>query len=45
VGFGFSAIESGLLMMPQAFAAMSLKVTMPRILNRFGYRQVLISTP
>jgi MFS family permease len=42
VGFGFSAIESGLLMMPQAFAAMSLKVTMPHILNRFGYRQVLI---
>ncbi len=30
-------------MMPQAFAAMSLKMTMPRILNRFGYRGVLIS--
>jgi EmrB/QacA subfamily drug resistance transporter len=43
VGFGFSAIQSGLLMMPQALAAMSLKLTMPRILTRFGYRQVLIS--
>jgi EmrB/QacA subfamily drug resistance transporter len=43
VGFGFSAIQSGLLMMPQALAAMSLKLTMPAILTRFGYRQVLIS--
>ena len=43
VGFGFSAIQSGLLMMPQALAAMSLKLTMPRILTRFGYRQVLVS--
>jgi EmrB/QacA subfamily drug resistance transporter len=43
VGFGFTAIESGLLMMPQALAAMSLKLTMPRILTRFGYRQVLVS--
>ena len=30
-------------MMPQAIAAMSLKLTMPRILARFGYRAVLIS--
>ncbi len=29
--------------MPQAIAAMSLKVTMPRILRRFGYRTVLVS--
>jgi EmrB/QacA subfamily drug resistance transporter len=42
VGFGFTAIQSGLLMMPQALAAMSLKFTMPRILSRFGYRPVLI---
>ena len=43
VGMGFSPIQSGLLMMPQAIAAMSLKMTMPRILARFGYRVVLIS--
>src|SRR5580704_2440571 len=43
VGLGFSPIQSGLLMMPQAIAAISLKVTMPRILARFGYRAVLIS--
>ncbi len=43
VGLGFTPIQSGLLMMPQAIAAMSLKMTMPRILARFGYRFVLIS--
>jgi MFS family permease len=43
VGLGFTPVESGLMMMPQAVAAMSLKMTMPRILKRFGYRFVLIS--
>lgn len=43
VGLGFSPIQSGLLMMPQAMAAMSLKATMPGILARFGYKCVLIS--
>jgi hypothetical protein len=43
VGLGFTPIQSGLLMMPQAAAAMSLKLTMPHILRRFGYRTVLIS--
>jgi EmrB/QacA subfamily drug resistance transporter len=43
VGLGFSPIQSGLLMMPQALAAMSLKLTMPAILARFGYRTVLVS--
>src|SRR6202161_152670 len=43
VGLGFTPIQSGLLMMPQAIAAISLKVTMPRILARLGYRAVLIS--
>jgi EmrB/QacA subfamily drug resistance transporter len=43
VGLGFSPIQSGLMMMPQAIAAMSLKMTMPEILARVGYRGVLIS--
>ena len=43
MGLGYSAIQSGLLMIPQAFAAMSLKMTMPGILARFGYRTVLIA--
>ena len=43
VGLGYSPIQSGLLIMPQALAAMSLKLTMPLILQRFGYRRVLIA--
>jgi EmrB/QacA subfamily drug resistance transporter len=43
VGLGFSPIQSGALMMPQAIAAMSLKISMPKILARFGYRAVLVS--
>jgi MFS family permease len=43
VGLGFTPIQSGLLMTPQAIAAMSLKPAMPHILARFGYRGVLIS--
>ncbi len=43
VGLGFSPIESGLLIMPQALAAMSTKFLMPRVLTRFGYRRVLVS--
>src|SRR5580704_12201004 len=43
VGLGFSPIESGLLVMPQAVASMSMKALMPRILSRVGYRGVLIS--
>ena len=43
VGLGFTAIESGLLVMPQADAAMSMKTLMPWLLRRVGYRGVLIS--
>jgi len=43
VGLGFSPVQSGMMMMPQAIAAMSLKMTMPRILALVGYRGVLIS--
>ena len=43
VGLGFNAIQSGLLVMPQALAAMSMKAFMPRLLSRVGYRAVLVS--
>jgi MFS family permease len=43
VGLGYTAIQSGLMLMPQALAAMSLKLTLPRILKKFGYRRVLIA--
>jgi EmrB/QacA subfamily drug resistance transporter len=43
VGLGFSPIQSGMLILPQSVAAISLKMTMPRILTRFGYRRVLLA--
>ena len=43
VGLGYDPVQSGLLMMPQAIAAMSLKMTMPKVLALLGYRTVLIS--
>jgi len=42
VGLGYTPVQSGFLIMPQALAAMSLKMSMPLVLTRFGYRQVLI---
>jgi len=43
VGLGFTPIQSGLLVMPQAIASMGMKTIMPRLLSRIGYRGVLIS--
>jgi EmrB/QacA subfamily drug resistance transporter len=43
VGLGFTPIQSGLLIMPQALASMSTKFLLPKILNRLGYRVVLVS--
>jgi len=43
LGLGLTPIQSGLLIMPQAVAAMSTKFLMPKILDQFGYRTVLIS--
>src|SRR5947209_5752293 len=42
VGMGYSPLESGLLIFPQSLAAMSLRIFMPRILRRLGYRNVLL---
>lgn len=41
LGLGLPAWQSGLLMMPAAAAAMGMKLFAPRLLARFGYRQVL----
>src|ERR1700743_1145686 len=43
LGLGFTPVESGLLIMPQALAAMSMKAIMPRLLSTLGYRGVLTS--
>ncbi len=42
-GLGLTPVQSGLLIMPQAAAALSTKFFMPRLLERVGYRTVLIS--
>jgi MFS family permease len=43
VGLGYTPVQSAFLLMPQSIAAMSLKPWMPAILNRFGYRRVLLA--
>ena len=43
VGLGFTPIQSGMLLMPQAIGALLMKLTMAKILARVGYRGVLIS--
>ena len=43
VALGFTPVQSGLLIMPQAMAALAMKFVLPRILGRIGYRAVLIS--
>ena len=43
VGLGYTPVQSGLLIMPQAIASMSIKAVLPKILAKLGYRTVLIS--
>jgi EmrB/QacA subfamily drug resistance transporter len=43
IGLGYSPVQSGMLIAPQAMAAIGLKIVVPRILARFGYRTVLIA--
>jgi len=42
VGLGYTPVQAALLIVPQPLAAMSLKMTVPHILARFGYRRVLL---
>jgi len=42
LGLKLPAWQSGLLMMPTAAAAMGMKLIAPKVLARFGYRQVLV---
>jgi EmrB/QacA subfamily drug resistance transporter len=42
VGLGYSPVQSGLLIMPQSIAAIGLKMVIPGILTRFGYRGTLL---
>jgi len=42
LGMGLPAWQSGLLMMPMAAAAMTMKLIVTGLLRRYGYRRVLI---
>jgi EmrB/QacA subfamily drug resistance transporter len=42
VGLGFSPIQSGLLVLPQALASLGMKTLVPGILARLGYRNMLV---
>lgn len=42
IGLGFSPVQSGLLILPQAAASIGMKAFMPAILGRLGYRTVLV---
>ena len=43
IGLGYTPVQSGLLIMPQAAAAIGVKFAMQRILAKIGYRGVLAS--
>jgi len=43
LGLGYTAIQSGLLIMPQAIGAGTMKIVLARLLDAIGYRGVLIS--
>ena len=43
IGMGFPAWQAGLLTMPQAAAAITMKMMSKSILARFGHRQVLLT--
>ena len=42
IGMGFSPVQAALLIVPQPLAAICLKMAVPHILARFGYRRVLL---
>ncbi len=42
IGLGFSPVQSGLLVLPQAIASIGLKTFVPTILGKLGYRTVLV---
>lgn len=41
VGFGFSASKAGMMLLPSALTTIAIKPWIPKIVRRFGYRNVL----
>jgi DHA2 family multidrug resistance protein-like MFS transporter len=44
IGMGFSPFHAGLMMIPMIIGSMSMKGIVVQTVNRFGYRQVLITS-
>jgi EmrB/QacA subfamily drug resistance transporter len=42
-GLGYTPVQSGLLIMPQAIASMGMKTILRRLLGAMGYKHVLVS--
>lgn len=43
IGLGFSPFHAGLMMIPMIIGSMGMKRIIVRVVNRFGYRKVLVS--
>ncbi len=43
VGLGYTALQSGLMLMPQSLTAIAFRAFMPKILRKLGHRRVLVS--
>ncbi|MWP47061.1 DHA2 family efflux MFS transporter permease subunit [Gilliamella sp. Pas-s27] len=43
IGFGYSAIFAGIMLVPMAIASLCTRIFIPRILARLGYRFVLVT--
>lgn len=41
VGFGFSASKAGMMLLPSALTTIAVKPWIPKIVRRFGYRNIL----
>lgn len=44
IGLGFSPFHAGLMMIPMVLGSMGMKRIVVQVVNRFGYRRVLVST-
>ncbi|EPQ0973788.1 MFS transporter [Citrobacter farmeri] len=44
IGLGFSPFHAGLMMIPMVLGSMGMKRIVVQVVNRFGYRRVLVTT-
>ncbi|MCT4716411.1 MFS transporter [Enterobacteriaceae bacterium H18W14] len=44
IGLGFSPFHAGLMMIPMVLGSMGMKRIVVQVVNRFGYRQVLVAS-